>query len=118
MAARRRRLRLARQLNPRAHSQAIGLNCREDGAVSTKKELKKAVAAVWDEVKLLRTERRKLYAADEVAQSAAELSKRAERLQALSRDLSALSAMPPADAAAPKAKRVKPAKKAEEKTEE
>lgn len=83
--------------------------------MTTKKELKKAIAAVWDEVKLVRTERRKLYGAEEVAQSAGELAKHAERLQSLSRELSALTAMPPAEEAAASAKpqRAKPTKKAE-----
>lgn len=82
--------------------------------MTTKKELKKAIAAVWDGVKLVRSERRKLYGAEDVAQSAGELAKHAERLQSLSRELSALSAMPPAEtAAAAKPPRAKRTKKAE-----
>ena len=63
--------------------------------VSEKKVLKQATKAVWERVKALRAERAKLYSADEVAASAAALSKCTNELEQISSQLSALSAMPP-----------------------
>jgi hypothetical protein len=63
--------------------------------MSQKKDLKRAVKAIWDEVKTLRSERGKLYAPEEIEGSAAELARYAKDLRLLSQRLSALSAMPP-----------------------
>jgi hypothetical protein len=63
--------------------------------MSQKKDLKRAVKAIWDEVKALRSERGKLYTPEEVEASAAELARHAKDLRLLSQRLSALSAMPP-----------------------
>lgn len=63
--------------------------------MSQKKDLKRAVKAVWDEVKSLRSERGKQYAPEEVEAAAAELARMAKDLRLLSQRLSALSAMPP-----------------------
>ncbi len=62
--------------------------------MSQKKDLKRAVKAVWDEVKALRAERGKRYAPEEVEEAAAELARYAPALRLLSQRLSALSAMP------------------------
>jgi hypothetical protein len=74
--------------------------------MSQKKDLKRAVKAIWDEVKVLRSERAKRYAPEDVEEAAAELARYAKDLRLLSQRLSALSAMPP------KAKSVKTKKKA------
>jgi hypothetical protein len=74
--------------------------------MSQKKDLKRAVKAVWDEVKTLRSERGKQYTPEEVEVAAAELGQHAKDLRLLSQRMSALSAMPP------KAKTPKPKKKA------
>lgn len=63
--------------------------------MSQKKDLKRAVKAVWDEVKTLRSERGKQYAPEDIETSAAELARYAKDLRLLSQRLSALSAMPP-----------------------
>jgi hypothetical protein len=74
--------------------------------MSQKKDLKRAVKAVWDEVKTLRSEHGKRYAPEEIEVAAAELGRHAKDLRLLSQRLSALSAMPP------KAKPAKAKKKA------
>jgi hypothetical protein len=74
--------------------------------MSAKKELKRAVKAVWDEVKALRTERGKLYAPGDIVASADALAQNAAKLRDLSQKLSALNAMPP-ESAAPKPRRRK-----------
>jgi len=63
--------------------------------MAQKKDLKRAVKAVWDEVKALRSDCGKLYAPEDVAASADELARHAKELRQLSQRLSALSAMPP-----------------------
>ena len=62
--------------------------------MSQKKELKRAVKALWDEVKTLRSERGKHYAPEDIETSAAELARYARDLRLLSQHMSALSAMP------------------------
>jgi hypothetical protein len=63
--------------------------------MSQKKDLKRAVKTVWDEVKALRSDCGKLYAPEDIATSADELTRHAKELRQLSQRLSALSAMPP-----------------------
>ena len=63
--------------------------------MSEKKELKRAVKAVWGRVKDLRSERAKLYAADDIVASADALIQAGEDLKDLAKELGALSAMPP-----------------------
>jgi len=77
--------------------------------MSEKKTLKRAVKATWDGVKLLRQERGKLYAPEEIASSADQLVQRAGELKDLAAQLSALSAMPATEAAPAKRKRKAPA---------
>ncbi|QGZ94870.1 hypothetical protein [Terricaulis silvestris] len=72
--------------------------------MSQKKDLKRAVKAIWDEVKTLRSEQGKRYAPEEIEVAAAELGRHAKDLRLLSQRMSALSAMPP--------KPAKPKKKA------
>lgn len=79
--------------------------------MSEKKDLKRAVKTVWDQVKTLRTERGKLYAPADIAAAADELKQHAEALRKLSLQLSALNPMPPDEpVAASKAKRAAPRK--------
>ncbi len=63
--------------------------------MSEKKDLKRAVKAVWDEVKTLRSDSGKHYEPADIAASADELARHAKELRQLSQRLSALSAMPP-----------------------
>lgn len=73
--------------------------------MSEKKTLKRAVKAVWDQVKLVRTERSKLYAAADVVESADQLAHQVEELRTLAKQLSALSAMPVGEPSGAKRKR-------------
>lgn len=63
--------------------------------MSEKKILKRAVKAAWDRVKLLRAERGKLYASNDIMGSADSLGACANQLRELAKQLSSLSAMPP-----------------------
>lgn len=81
--------------------------------MSEKKSLKRAVKAVWDEVKLLRNERAKHYEPNDILAAANQLMERAGELKQLATQLSSLSAMPLMDKAAlvtqsPKRKRKAP----------
>jgi hypothetical protein len=62
--------------------------------MSAKKTVKRAVKAVWDEVKALRAERGKLYTPADITAAADQLAEKAAALKDLSKQLSALSAMP------------------------
>lgn len=74
--------------------------------MSAKKSVKRAVKAVWDEVKALRAERGKLYTPADIAAAADQLSEKAAALKDLSVQLSALSAVPEtADPTPPKRKK-------------
>lgn len=64
--------------------------------MSEKKELKRAAQAVWTQVKALRTERGKLYSADDLEASSVALAACASELKRIAKQKSALSAMPPA----------------------
>ncbi len=78
--------------------------------MSDKKDLKRAVQTVWARVKTLRTERGKLYSADELAESGDALAACALKLQELAKQKSALSAMPANIGDKPKKQRVRKAK--------
>ena len=73
--------------------------------MSEKKAIKRSVRAVWDEVKLLRAERAKLYGANDLTASAEALAGHAAKLLELASQTSASSAMPPAEATPAKRKR-------------
>ncbi len=69
--------------------------------MSEKKTLKRAVKAIWDDVKELRSERRALYTPADLLLSADELERHAGALREASNQLSALSAMPPSEPETP-----------------
>ena len=73
--------------------------------MSEKKAIKRSVRAVWDEVKLLRAERAKLYGSEDLRAAAETLAGHAAKLLELANQASASSAMSPADVAPAKAKR-------------
>jgi hypothetical protein len=79
--------------------------------MSEKKSLKRAVKAVWDQVKSVRAERAKLYSAADVTESADQLAHQVEELRALATQLSALNPMPPGEPSRPKRKRKAAAEK-------
>lgn len=80
--------------------------------MSDKKAIKRSIRAVWDKVKLLRSERSKLYTPADINASAEALASAAAELQDLAKQLSLLRAMPPVEPETPpgtrKAKRKAP----------
>lgn len=81
--------------------------------MTDKKTIRRAVRAVWDDVKALRSDKGKLYDAANIAAAADALLQHGEKLKALATEMSALSAMPAGEPAAPKPKKLKPKKRAD-----
>jgi hypothetical protein len=79
--------------------------------MSDKKALKRSIRAVWDKVKLLRSERSKLYTPADINASADVLAASAAELRDLSERLSSLRAMPPVEPQTPPTQR-KPKRRA------
>lgn len=79
--------------------------------MSEKKELKRAVKAIWDDVKTLRSERRELSTPIEIMLSADELERHAAALREAANQLSALSPMPPLEESAPSKRKRRTSKK-------
>jgi|CXWL01.1.fsa_nt_gi hypothetical protein len=79
--------------------------------MTDKKTIKRAVKAVWDEVKALRSERGKSYTAADITAASEELARHSTKLKELAGDLSALSAMPPGEPKTPRTKKRKVKKK-------
>lgn len=80
--------------------------------MSDKKTIKRAVKAVWDDVKSLRSDRGKSYGAADISAAGDELAQHAEKLAALGKELSALSSMPHGDAEPRPVRKPKAKKKA------
>lgn len=81
--------------------------------IMDKKTIKRAVKAVWDDVKALRSERGKIYSAADIIAASDELARHSAKLKELASDLSALSAMPPGEPTTPRAKKRKAKKKSD-----
>ena len=79
--------------------------------MSEKKAIKRSIRAVWDKVKLLRSERAKLYTPADINASAEVLAACAAELQDLAEQLSSLRAMPPVEPRTPPT-RAEPKRKA------
>jgi hypothetical protein len=79
--------------------------------MTEKKTIKRAVKAVWSDVKALRAGHGKSYAASDIAAAGDELAQHAAKLTALAKEMSALSAMPAGDATPRPARKRKAGKK-------
>lgn len=78
--------------------------------MSDRKTIKRAVKAVWDDVKALRSDRAKSYGAADISAAGDELAHHAAKLAALGKEMSALSPMPPGDPESPPARKRKASK--------
>lgn len=81
--------------------------------MSEKKAVKQSIRAVWDKVKLLRSESSKLYAPADIDASADILESCAADLRDLAKQMSSLRAMPPVEPPTPAATRKQKRKVAE-----
>lgn len=83
-----------------------------DTPMTDKKTIKRAVKAVWDDVKGLRSSRGKSYDAAGIGVVADELTAHAAKLKELASELSKLSPMPAGEPQAPRTKKRKAKKRA------